>query len=127
MSRLSTSVRFLAAAALTGFLAAPVLAQAPQGTGLEGPGMDMGGPPPGMDGNPPPPGGRRVDPFAGLPRPLTPEAVRQALEEQFSKRPHVGQVSDHDAKTIEVEIVNPDGHSMRMLVDKETGARQPLR
>ncbi|HVI52505.1 MAG TPA: hypothetical protein VM661_14945 [Candidatus Sulfotelmatobacter sp.] len=119
---------------LSGLMAASAFAQtAPRGTGLDDgmdPGMGRGGPPPpGMDGGQPPgpPGGPRPDPFAGLPRPLTPDMVRKALDEQFSKRPHVGQVTERDDKTLVVEIVNPDGRSMKMLVDKETGARQPLR
>jgi hypothetical protein len=128
MSRQFPFYRPLAIAILCGLLATPALAQSvPKGTGLEDPGppgMGMGGPPPGMGG--PPPDGR-FDPFAGLPRPLTPDAVRKALDEQFSKRPHVGQVTERDDKTLMVEIVNPDGRSMKMLVDKETGARQPLR
>jgi len=117
----------VSAAALLAMVALPALAQmAPHGTGLD----DGGGPPMGMDGSPPPmpPGGHHgPDPFANLPKPLAPDAVRKALEDQFSRRPHVGQIVDRDDKTLMVEIVNPDGHSMMMLVDKQTGARQPLR
>jgi hypothetical protein len=116
----------LSALALVTLLSAGAMAQQPpSGTGLDG-GYGAGGPPP------PPPGGfeghhPQPDPFVGLPRPLTPEAVAKAMEEQFSRRPHVGRVTEKDPSTLMVEVVMPDGRSQFLLVDKQTGARQPLR
>lgn len=121
----------LSALVLVPLLSAGALAQQPpSGTGLES-GYGAGGPPP------PPPGGfdgrgldghrQQPDPFVGLPRPLTPEAVAKAMEEQFSRRPHVGRVTEKDPSTLMVEVIMPDGRSQYLLVDKQTGARQPLR
>ena len=105
--------------------------QPPSGTGLDG-SYSAGGPPPppppegfdgrGFDGHP-----QRPDPFVGLPRPLTPEAVAKAMEDQFSRRPHVGRVTEKDPSTLMVEVIQPDGRSQILLIDRQTGARQPLR
>jgi hypothetical protein len=53
--------------------------------------------------------------------------VAKAMEDQFSRRPHVGRVTENDPATLMVEVVMPDGRSQYLLVDKQTGARQPLR
>jgi|GEM_PF-2620909 len=119
--------RILPLLALTALLAGPAMAQqAPSGTGLEGYGGPHGGP-----GGPPPDGFDHhhggPDPFANTPKPLTADSTREALEMMYSRRPHVGRVTEKDPSTLEVEVIMPDGRSQTMLVDKQTGARQPFR
>jgi hypothetical protein len=66
------------------------------------------------------------DPLAKLQKPLTADAVKQALEAHFAQRPHVGSVTEKDAKTLVVEIVSPDGKTTHKFeVNRETGARRP--
>jgi Spy/CpxP family protein refolding chaperone len=65
------------------------------------------------------------DPLAKLQKPLTADAVKQALTDAFAKRPQVKSVSDKDANTLVVEITDPEGKTHKFEVNKTTGARRP--
>jgi len=56
-----------------------------------------------------------------LPKPLAPDAVKQALESEFAKRPHVQAVTEKDANTLVVEIVDRDGNSHKFELNRTTG------
>jgi hypothetical protein len=91
---------------------------------------DTGAPPAATDGSS---GGwhgphhrfHRVDPLAKLQKPLTADAVKQALTDWFARRPQVQSVVDKDANTLLVTIVDPEGKTRSFELNKTTGARRP--
>jgi hypothetical protein len=66
----------------------------------------------------------REDPLAKLQKPLTADAVKQALTDWFAKRPEVKSVTDKDATTLVVEITDPNGKTHKFEVNKATGERR---
>jgi hypothetical protein len=56
-----------------------------------------------------------------LPKPLSADAVKQALETQFAKRPHVQSVTEKDPNILVVEIVDRDGKTHRFELNRTTG------
>jgi hypothetical protein len=122
--------RFVAPAIAALLLSSCAAAQTPPPPG--GPGMMQSddapcdGP---MKGGPHGEGGwHHHGPLADLPKPLTADAVKQALVAQEAKRPHVGNVVEKDANTLTVEMVGPDGKVVRQVdIDRNTGAPHPTR
>lgn len=65
------------------------------------------------------------DPLASLPKPLTADSVKQALEAAFAKRPQVKSVTQSAPNILHVEIQMPDGKVRAFEINETTGARRP--
>jgi hypothetical protein len=64
-------------------------------------------------------------PLADLPKPMTADSVKQALDAWFARRPQVKSVTEKDPNILVVEIVDPEGKSHRFELNKTTGERRP--
>ena len=67
---------------------------------------------------------RHADPLANLPKPLTADAVKQALTDWFARRPQVKSVTEAAPNVLLVEIVDPDGKSHKFELNETTGERR---
>lgn len=65
------------------------------------------------------------DPLANVPKPYTADAVKQAMEAWFARRPQVKSVTEGAPNILVVEIVDPDGKTHRFELNKTTGERRP--
>lgn len=66
-----------------------------------------------------------ADPLANLAKPLTADAVKQALNDWFARRPQVKSVTESGPNVLLVEIVDPDGKVHKFELNETTGARRP--
>ena len=71
------------------------------------------------------PAGHFKQTLDSLPKPLTADAVKQALEDEFAKRPHVQSVTEKDPNILVVEIVDRNGNPHKFELNRTTGDHRP--
>ena len=65
------------------------------------------------------------DPLANVPKPYTADAVKQAMDAWFARRPQVKSVTEGGPNILVIEILDPDGKTHRFELNKTTGERRP--